>query len=66
MGAGVGVKAGISVVIDFRNKNFGFYPHLGYFYGVKWNAIGISYSTGIVRNYVNEGDFIKKLIFIFI
>lgn len=57
MGAGVGVKEGISVVIDFKNKGFGFYPHLGYFYCVKWNAFGISYSTGVVRNYVNEGDY---------
>ena len=44
-------------LFDFKNGSVGFYPHLGYFYGAKWNVFGISYSTGIVKNYVNEGDY---------
>ena len=30
MGAGVGGKAGMSIVLDFKNDSFGFYPHYGY------------------------------------
>ena len=54
MGAGMGLKAGVSLVIDFENKSMGLYPHLGYYGGVKWHALGFSYSTGLFQNYVNR------------
>ena len=30
MGAGEGGKAGMSIVLDFKNDSFGFYPYYGY------------------------------------
>ena len=57
MGAGVGRKAGISIVLDFKNDSFGFYPHYGYYYGAKYNTFGFSYSVGLISNYENEGDY---------
>ncbi len=56
-GADVGVKVGLSVVLDFKNESFGFYPHYGYYYGMKFNTIGGSYSVGLIQNYENEGDY---------
>ena len=56
-GAGVGYKIGISMVVDFENKNIEFYGHEVYAYGVKANAIGFSYSTGIILNYEKAGDY---------
>ena len=56
-GAGVGVKVGISIVLDFKNDSLGFYPHYGYYYGAKYNALGASYSVGLISNYENEGDY---------
>ena len=57
MGAGVGGKVGISIVLDFKNDSFGFYPHYGYYYGAKYNTFGFSYSVGLISNYENEGDY---------
>jgi len=57
VGADVGVKVGLSVVLDFKNESFGFYPHYGCYYGMKFNAIGVSYSVGLISNYENEGDY---------
>ena len=57
IGAGIGVKVGISFVLDFKNGSIGFYPHAGVFAGVKFNAIGGSYSVGVISNYENEGDY---------
>ena len=57
MGAGAGGKAGISIVLDFKNDSIGFYPHLGYYFGAKYNIVGGSYGVGIIQNYVNEGDY---------
>ena len=57
MGAGVGGKAGISIVLDFRNDSFRFYPHYGYYYGAKYNTFGFSYGVGLISNYENEGDY---------
>ena len=56
-GAGVGVKVGLSIVLDFKNESFGFYPHIGYYYGMKYNTVGGSYSVGLIQNYENEGDY---------
>ena len=56
-GAGIAVKAGISLVLDFKNDSFGFYPHYGFYFGAKANAIGGSYATGFISNYQNEGDY---------
>ncbi len=56
-GAGVGVKGGISIVLDFKNDSVGFYPHLGYSYNAKYNVLGFSYSAGLISNYENEGDY---------
>ena len=57
MGAGVGGKAGISIVLDFKNDSIGFYPHYGYYYGAKYNTFGFSYGIGLISNYENEGDY---------
>ena len=57
MGAGVGGKVGMSIVLDFKNDSFGFYPHYGYYYGAKYNTFGFSYSVGLISNYENEGDY---------
>ncbi|MDE7095692.1 MAG: RHS repeat-associated core domain-containing protein, partial [Anaeroplasmataceae bacterium] len=57
LGAGVGGKVGISIVLDFKNNCVGFYPHYGYFLGMKYNTIGFSYGVGIISNYENDGDY---------
>lgn len=57
MGADVGGKAGMSIVLDFKNDSFGFYPHYGYYYSAKYNTFGFSYSVGLISNYENEGDY---------
>ena len=57
MGAGVGGKVGISVVLDFKNDSVGFYPHYGYYFGAKYNTVGFSYGVGLISNYENEGDY---------
>ena len=57
MGAGVGGKIGLSVVLDFKNNSLGFYPHYGYYYGAKFNVFGFSYGVGFISNYENEGDY---------
>ena len=57
IGAGIGVKVWISFVLDFKNGSIGFYPHTGFFAGVKFNAISGSYSVEVISNYENEGDY---------
>jgi len=57
MGAGVGGKVGLSIVLDFKNDSMGFYPHYGYYYGAKYNSFGFSYGVGLISNYENEGDY---------
>ena len=39
MGAGIGGKTGMSIVLDFENESIGFYPHYGYYYGAKYNIL---------------------------
>ena len=56
-GAGVGYKAGISIVLDFKNDYFEFYGHQGITYNTKVNTVGFSYSPGTIINYKNLGDF---------
>ena len=57
MGAGVGGKIGLSIVLDFKNDSIGFYPHYGYYYSMKYNTFVFSYGVGLISNYENEGDY---------
>ncbi len=56
-GAEMGEKVGISIVLDFKNESIGFYPHMGYYLGAKYNVVGGSFSVGLISNYENEGDY---------
>ena len=57
LGAGIAGKIGISLVLDFKNNSFGFYPHYGFYFGAKANVVSGSYGTGFISNYQNEGDY---------
>ena len=55
MGAGVGGKVGMSIVLEFKNDSFGFYPHYEYYYGAKYNTFGFSYSVGYKQGSLGWG-----------
>ena len=52
-------KGGGSVVIDFKNDNANFYPHIGFGKGY---SDGLSYSVGMVDNYEHPDDYAKHFI----